>query len=270
MAERDRRREILQLVAQGDLTPDEAAQLLAEVETSGTPAASSGEETEIRIDSPIPPPAPSPSRANADADGEVVAIRVHSNCRAVSIVGDPDVHTAVAEGDHVVRMEGDVLTIESTLDRAQGFAFIRGPGLRARGVVRASAQYVRPLTVRMNPDLALDSEVEAGSLTIRDVRGPIRAHTSAGAMRVEGFESPIELRITAGSATARGRMTRGSSRIECDAGKVSVRLTADSSVKVRGQVNLGQLNAPDRIGDGDGELEILATLGAVEVGVEDE
>jgi len=77
------------------------------------------------------------------------------------------------------------------------------------------------------------------------------------------------MKVAAGSATARGRMTHGSSRIECDAGKVSVRLSADSSVKVKGRVSLGQLSAPDVVGAGVGTLDIVANLGAVEVAVDD-
>lgn len=195
-------------------------------------------------------------------------MRVRGNCRAVSIVGDPDVHTAVAEGEHAARVEGTTLTIESLLDRSQGFAFIRSPGIRTRSRVRLGADTVRPLTVRMNPALALDAHVDAGSTTIRGVRGPIRANTSAGALRVDGFESPIELRVAAGSATLRGRIARGSSRIECDAGKVSVQLTPDSSVKIRGRVNLGQLSAPDRVGAGDAVLDVVANLGSVDIAVD--
>lgn len=263
MSEPDRRRQILELVASGEITPDEAAQLLtalADQPTDGTdppgePQAT--ERTETRIDRPADPQAPT------DGDPDVVTIRVRSNCRAVSIVGDPEVRTAVAEGDHVARIEGGVLTIESTLERSSGFAFT--PGLRARTVVRVGAQHVRPLNVRMNPALALDSQMDAGSMTIRDVHGPIRAQTSAGALRIQGFTSPIDLRVAAGSATATGRIDHGTSRVECDAGKVSIRLSPDSSVDIHGRVNLGQLNAPERIGDGAGELQIVANLGAVDV-----
>lgn len=258
MSERDRRRQILEFVASGQVTPEEAAQLLESL----PPDAAADPDTHQN-----PPPAVEEAPANPDPDG-VVTIRVRSNCRAVSIVGDPDVHTAIAEGDHTARIEGGVLTIESTLDRAPGFAFMRTPGMRARTMARVGAQHVRPLNVRMNPDLALDTQMDAGSMTIRDVHGPIRAHTSAGALRIQGFTSPIDLRIAAGSATAHGRIDHGTSRVECDAGKVSIRLTPDSSVDIRGRVNLGQLNAPDRIGDGDGELQIVANLGAVDVGLD--
>lgn len=268
MTERDRRRQILELVASGQVTPEEAAQLLEALPPDDAVPEEQADLTEVTETRSSQHDAASTSTpAPADPDA-VVTIRVRSNCRAVSIVGDPDVRTAVAEGDHIARIEGGVLTIESTLDRAPGFAFMRTPEMRARTMVRAGAQHVRPLNVRMNPDLALDSQMDAGSMTIRDVHGPIRAHTSAGALRIQGFDGPIDLRVAAGSATAQGRIDHGTSRVECDAGKVSIRLTADSSVDIKGRVNLGQLNAPDRIGDGAGELQIVANLGAVDVGLD--
>ncbi|MDQ1439445.1 MAG: hypothetical protein QOK43_3074 [Acidimicrobiaceae bacterium] len=341
MVDPDRRREILEQVAAGRVTPEEATELLAHLETAprGAPESSTKAESDsasgppprpagaeaaadpgvqdpsrpappadapptpatpaapaaptrpadpaaaaepvlpadpVQPAEPAPPtdpgPPPDPARASSarpSGDPEILTIRVRGNCRAVAIVGDAAVRTAVAEGDHTARVDGDVLTIESTLERAQGFAFIRSPGIRNRTMIRTGASHVRPLTVRMNPDLALEAQVDAGSMTITGVRAPIRAHTSAGAVRIEGFQSPIELKVAAGSATATGRMDRGASRIECDAGKVTIRLTPDSSVKVRGRVNLGQLSTPDLVGAGDGTLDIVANLGAVDVAVDD-
>jgi hypothetical protein len=331
MADDARRREILHQVAAGEVTPEEAAELLALSEAGGdqgeagaaasaapapaaaaaaAAAASSSSAPPTAPAPPPPPPSPAPPAAgaagaepatpvdeagseppsdsftasfdasadpftepaaapSASGDQAIAIIRIRSNCRAVSIVGDPDVHTAVAEGEHSAHVDGDTLTIESTLERSTGFAFLRSPGGRARGMVRVGTSHVRPLVVRMNPDLALESNVDAGSMTIRGVLGPIRAHTSAGALRIDGFDAPLEIKVAAGSATARGRLDHGASRIECDAGKVSLHLTHDSSVQVRGRVNLGQLSAPERVGAGLGTLDVVANVGAVEIAVED-
>ena len=271
-----RQRQILQQVAAGEVTPEDAAELLARVEAEGA-------GTAVEAEVPAAPPrsadepvsqsggeasgAPAP---RADDDPQVAVIRVRTNCRALSIVGDPEVRTAVAEGEHTARLDGTTLTIESSLDSRSGFAFVRSPGFRTRAMVKVGADQIRPLVVRMNPDLALDSQMDAGSMTIRGVHGPIKAHTSAGAMRIDDFDSPIEIKVAAGSATARGRLVDGESRVECDAGKVSIRLSSDSSVKVRGRVNLGQLNAPDSVGGGIGSLDIVANLGAVEVAVDED
>lgn len=265
----DRRRDILERVAARELTPSEAAELLAHAEPDDHPADGARPWAgPLRTETAPGPQAPPAGPASED-DPEVARVRVRGNCRAVSIVGDPDVRTAVAEGAHTARLEGGVLTIESLIEPSHGFAFIRAPGLRSRARVRMGADYVRPLMVRMNPALALDAQVDAGSMAIRSVRGPIRANTSAGAIRVDDLDGPIDLRVAAGSATVRGRLAGGTSRIECDAGKVTVHLTADSNVTIRGRVNLGQLMAPDVIGTGEGVLDVEANLGAIEVAVDD-
>lgn len=286
MPARDRRRQILELVASGQVTPEEAAQLLAEVEAE---TARIGDATAAHADAHTtagagthdhrsggqgpgePRPAASRPASARTGDPEISQVRVRGNCRAVSIIGDDDVSTAVAEGDHTARVEAGVLIIESLIERSHGFAFIRSPVSRARGRVRIGADTVRPLAIRMNPALALESHVDAGSMTVRGVRGPIRASTSAGAVRIDDFEGPIELRVAAGSASVRGRLAggTGTSRIECDAGKITVRLTPDSDVTIRGRVNLGQLMAPDVVGTGEALLEVVANLGAVEVTVDD-
>jgi hypothetical protein len=185
-------------------------------------------------------------------------------------VGDSSITTATVDGEHTAEVEGDTLRIDGTVEAASGFAFIRNRPAMARAAARAGGHNIRPLVIRMHPNLALDTDIDAGTVTVVGVHGPIRARTSAGSVRIEDFQAPIDLRVTAGSVVASGRLDHGSSRIECDAGKVSLRLSHDSSVEVRGRVNLGRLSiAEERIGAGAGVLDVVANLGAVEVEVEE-
>jgi hypothetical protein len=271
-----RRRQILEQVARGELSPDAAAELLAldpdhsSLHDAAGPAPNPAPTFEPGPTSaPGPTPEPEPAshtdpHADPGADAAITAIHIRSACRAVSVIGDADVRTAVAEGDHTARVEGGVMTIEAHLESTSGFSFIRAggfPGRQSRARIRIGDAVrplnVRPLVVRMNPALRLQSHVDAGSVTVSGVHGPIAAHASAGAVRIDDFQSPITIKVAAGSATARGRITGGASRIECDAGKVS------------GHVTLGQLSAPDSIGDGAGTLDIVANLGAVDIAVDD-
>jgi len=324
------RREILEQVARGGLTPDQAAELLARLDveaamgggaappgaaansgeqqadadagaaagagpaagTRASPDASAGPDqdggpgqTAVPLhgsagpaDTTADPAArgraagggPADTAGSADTPAGIAKVRLRSTCRAVTVIGDPDVHTAVVDGEHTATVEGDAFVIHAILDHPPGFSFLRtpgGPGLRAR--VRLGGEAIRPLVVRMNPRLGFDGEIDAGSMTVRGVQGPIRGQVSAGALRVDDFDGPIDLKVAAGAATARGRIDHGVSRIECDAGKVTLRLTHDSSVAVHGRVNLGQLSAPDMVGDGDGTLEVVASLGGVEITVEE-
>ncbi|HZQ27943.1 MAG TPA: hypothetical protein VFA94_09600 [Acidimicrobiales bacterium] len=282
MTDDGERRRILEQVAAGAISPEEAADLLAALDAGRQPPPPPPAQVAPPPGSPPPGAAPpgspppgaappgSPPPPTPGDDTPVQRIRVRAAFRAVSVVGDSGVRTATVDGEHTASVEGDTLRIEGVVEPAAGFAFIRSGPAAARAAMRASAHNIRPLVVRMNPSLALDSDVDAGTVTVVGVRGPIRARTSAGSVRIEDFESPLDLHVTAGSVVARGRLDHGSSRIECEAGKVSLRLTSDSSVEVRGRVNLGKLSiAEERIGAGAGLLDVVANLGAVEVEVED-
>ena len=93
----------------------------------------------------------------------------------------------------------------------------------------------------MNPELDLEVEVSAGSVRVAGVHGEINARCSAGNLRIEGFESPLDLTVAAGSISATGVLDSGKSHIQCDAGRVSVRLEEGSSVRVTSQANLGKV-----------------------------
>jgi hypothetical protein len=240
----DRRREILQRVAAGELSPDEAAALLDE-------------------------PAAEGAVATATLPGERAArLRVVRTAGWTEIVGDPGVQEAVAEGPHVARRQGDTLIIEGEEDTAElpGFRFSWRRGYHFH------FGDVKPLRIRMNPNLPLEVEAQAGSLRVQDVKGPIRAEVQAGQTRIEGFEAPLQLTARAGSVRASGHLDQGSSRISCEAGSVKLRLDSASSVKVTARTTLGSITVdgrPDRgswvIGDGQGSLDIETTMGSVRV-----
>ena len=243
------RREILKQVAAGELSPEEAARGLDELDARG------------------------PTVVTTEIPGERAArVRVVRTAGWAEIVGDPSVQEAVAEGPHSARREGDTLIIEGEEDSAElpGFRFSWRRGYHVR-----LGHHVRPLQVRVNPDLPLEVEAQAGSLRVRGVRAPIRAEVQAGQTRIEGFASPLQLNVQAGSVRASGRLDHGSSRIKCEAGTVRVRLEPSSSVRVTARTTLGRISVdgrPERdgwvVGAGDGSLDIETTMGAVWVSAE--
>jgi hypothetical protein len=241
----DRRREILRQVAVGELSPDEAATMLDEPEGRGQMVATTT----------IP-------------GQRATRLRVVRTAGWTEIVGDPGVQEAVAEGPHVARREGDTLIIEGEEDTAElpGFRFSwrRGYHLHFGDV--------RPLRIRMNPDLPLEVEAQAGSLRVRDVKGPIRADVQAGQTRIEGFAAPLQLNARAGSVRASGRLDEGSSHVTCEAGSVKLQLEPSSSVRVTARTTLGSISVAGRedrgtwvIGDGRGTLDVETTMGSVRV-----
>ena len=269
-------RDILSQVAQGSLSPEEAAARLEELER----------------EEPAPGPGPEPETETARE------IRIVRQRGQVEVVGDPSVKEVAVEGPHVARREGDALVIEGEdnwddmfkqgefppnprhrwggWDDIPGFIFTR----------RFSGGWMRgwdsrPLVVRMNPHLPLEITLQAGSARIRGVAAPIRAEVQAGSTSIDGFTGPLSLSVQAGSVRASGRLNHGASRIFCEAGSVQLHLIHDSSVRITARSSIGKISLPtgdgwvvggsDReatIGAGEATLDIEATAGAVKVTAE--
>jgi hypothetical protein len=262
----DRKREILSAVARGDLSPQEAAEQLHALDQP-----------------PEPDPAPLPPSGAGHRPGSV---RIGASLRKVEVVGDPSVREAVADGAHRAWRDGDTLVIESEPgdeddeddDDVEFFRYGRPFGFSSVGRHRVRFGRYDTLRVRMNPDLPLEARVEAGALSVRDVRSPIRARVSAGSAKLDGFAAPLDVEVAAGGFKARGRLDRGQSRVRCDAGSVKLHLEAGSSVAVRGEAHLGAVDIAGRrtqgmfneatsvtVGSGAGSLDIECNLGSVKV-----
>jgi hypothetical protein len=295
----ERQRTILQDVADGRLSPEEAAQLLDEAQEA---------------DADERPDGPSEQRSSTSTAG-IQRVRLVQSFRAARVVGDPDVAEAVVEGPHVVEREGDVLVVHGDEGPGPyGFAFSRGdrpwypsrperperPG-RGRGgenanwwagswgspsgwvgrwgLADAFRRIAEELTVRMRPDLALDADVTAGSLKVAGMIGPLRIAVSGGAASLDRFRGPLDLSVEAGSVKGSGVLAAGSSRIHCQAGSVKLNLERGSSVRIRARTELGKLLLPGdpnwiagaeaarevTVGDGEALLEIEASMGSVVV-----
>lgn len=291
---RETRRTILEAVAAGRISPEEAAARLGQAP---------GEDSRRP---PPPPRGPGPT---------VRVVQVRAAARTVRVVGDPMVAEVAAEGLHQVRREGDTLVVTAHRRDDEGgwgggsFAFV-GPDLgwlarrawseaerrgRGRGRSWARAEWppppwgrpdwrdwhrlVEPLVVRVNPALAVEADVSAGSLTVSGLLGSLEVDVSAGSAALEDVVGPVTVRAQAASVRLRGRLERGASLIRCDAGSVSVTLEAGSSVKVTARAELGRVTLASAgndwalgqttkelvVGDGRASLDIEATMGAIDV-----
>lgn len=248
------RRSILEQVARGDLTPEEAADLLGRTDEPQTQA----------------------------PEGPVARVRLIGAFRTAKIVGDPTVATVSVKGEHRIEQDGDTLVVRAEgyeageIDKGQ-FKFSGKD--RPRVVIGIGAKPF-PLEVRMNPDLPLDVEMAAGSLRVENVRAPIKAEVSAGSVRINGFAAPLDVSVAGGSVTANGLLRAGASRIRCEAGAVKVKLDAGSSVRIAARAGLGKVELPgsnagfivgsgqreSTIGSGEATLDIDVSMGRVSVG----
>lgn len=244
----DAKREILRQVAAGDLSPEEAEARLSELDR----------------------PAASESATSTATLEPATGIKVVRIAGSAEIVGDPGVREVVVEGPHAVRRESGQLVVESRPEPSEGYVF---------GPFQFSTDAHRKLRVRMNPDLPLDAEIQAGSLRILGVKARIKAEISAGSAHIDGFRAPLEVKVQAGSVNATGKLTEGTSHISCEAGSVRVGLDPASSVRIRAHTALGRISIPGSaargvlggethetvVGGGEANLEIDSSMGSVTV-----
>lgn len=264
----DERRTILTDVAEGRLSAEEAAERLNALR---------GE--------PRQEPPPRPGRARR--------IRIVSTIGMVSVVGDASVAEASADAAHRTRYENDTLVVESDDPDMAGTWRASRPGRGARsgppwssaafgwgwGLGWGGTGHRTPFAVRMNPDLPLEVDLTAGSLSVTGVRSPLRLDVGAGTMRLDGVAGPLTLGVTSGGIVVRGQITQGGSQIRCELGKVAVQLDPGSSVRVTGRAHLGKVVLPGKepafgagliedtavVGGGNATLEIETSAGGITV-----
>lgn len=234
------RREILSRVAAGAITPEEAASQLDAI-----------------------------NKDQEDTETGIRRVRVIKRLGSAEVIGDPNVRDAVAEGQHRARIEGDVMIIEGEVVNEPG-TFITRSWL---GFPEHSSG--DRLVVRVNPALALDLQVQAGSLRVNGVEGPIHADVQAGSATIDGFRKPLDLTVQGGSIRANGRLDDGESRIGCDAGSVNLYLERGSSVRIKAQAHMGKIVLPGvagaggaqdvTVGGGAASLLIKTSMGSVRV-----
>jgi hypothetical protein len=278
----DPRREILGRVARGELTAEEGASLLDELDREGS---SENQHDEAE---------PSGEARTGVATAGVSRIRIERSFGSVTVIGDPEVQEAVAEGPHRAERRDGTFVISNLIDDGAGFTFSGPGGYRWhrgwRHERRANRNWWREgfnfggfdaLRVRMNPDLPLEVLCQAGSLTVQGVRGPIQGDVQAGSASIDDFEGPLNLTLQAGTFRGRGRLQSGASRIHSEAGSIRLHLTRGSSVTIHGHTTMGRLSLGDQrsddvfvlgggsremvVGDGEAALDVDSTMGSVRV-----
>jgi hypothetical protein len=275
------RRAILEAVARGDLGPDQAAQRLRAASHDLPPDERPLDESDLVDDPPAPDPEPDPTRV---LPGSARRLRVDANAGSVRIVGDPSVAVVDVEGDHEVQEEGDTVVVRCAplrdldLDidwehphrrgRHGGFA-MRPPRMRMNELRRRFQ-----VTVRVNPELPLETRIAAGAVSVRGVRAPITCDVDAGAARLHDVMGPLTARVNAGALSVDGRLIDDDWRVSCDMGATTIRLDPDSSARVRANVNMGRCDVrlPGRregeeyvVGGGRGRLDLAGSMSSISV-----
>jgi len=257
---KDLQREIVNQVASGRISAEEGAARLDSLDA---------------VEVPVQPPSSVGPAVAAAAPASTRRVKVANVGASAEIVGDPTVAYAIADGPHRARQEGDTMVIEQgPLSESDHFRF--GRDERRDFAVDFGR---RKLKVRMNPDLSLAVQVNAGSLRVEGVHGAITGEVLAGSCKISDFTSPLDFTIQAGNFSASGRLDAGASKVRCEMGNVAINLEKGSSVKVTTHttmgratfdsggepVNLGQAGKEVMVGSGAGSLDIDCTMGNVRV-----
>lgn len=246
-------RSILDRVASGEITPEEGQDLLDRA--PGGPAAAHE------------PP--------------ITAVAVHGAGVRLTVVADPTVDTAVAEGSHRVERVGDRLLIHS--ETAEGGYETQTPRSTFMTWINTGLRGGRSLRVRVNPGLPLDVSIIAGSLLLAGAQAPVHVVVEAASAKLEGGRGPVQLAASTGSAEVSWQFI-GDSSVSVELGSASVRVLPGSDAVVTTESSMAtvSLRSPDgttsgsptgaalrpvTAGSGNGRLAISARLGSADVTV---
>lgn len=283
----DERREILEAVARGEITPEEAAERL-----DGGPARRI-EIHKIELGGDHDVDDDEPERQSTTVDDDVRAVRVAAAIGTVRVLGDPEVTGVSVEGPHRVRHSDGVLVVESeplaAVDEddehemvhlgqnvAAAFSFVTG-GRRRQVRLRHPRRSVTE--VRVNPSLPLTVDVSAGTARVSRIEAPLTLDVSAGSCKVTEHAGSVTGSVAAGSLSVRGRIT-GEGDLSCEAGALSIVLEPGSDVEVDVDLNMGNLSikSPDApngssrarhvvVGEGTGRLGVSGNMSSVKIEV---
>src|SRR2546427_7959132 len=173
----DKRRQILNQVRTGTITAEEGAARLDELASENA----AGTATRER-------PAPAALQPAPNA----ASVKVVSQFGSAEVVADPTVATAVAEGPHRVRLDGNTMVIEHVpFQEEDTFTF----GMAGRRIEINGFDFKtrRGLKVRMNPDLPLVASVQAGSLRVAGVHLPVSGPVLVGIFNVHILPRSIHI-----------------------------------------------------------------------------
>jgi hypothetical protein len=206
--------------------------------------------------------------------GGVTKISVRAVGRRVRIIGETSVATISADGPHVLRRNGSVLEVSSDGEMGSsldGFSILRAPRnldeFRALGLGKE-------LLIKVNPNILVDVEVTAGSLNTERVPHLGKVRVTAGGAKLLDVREINDALIQAGSATIKGAITTGRSRVRAESGSLSLHLADDSNVTITGDAQLGKVswsgghqgNVDEVVmGNGSAKLEVEVVMGHAQV-----
>lgn len=242
-------RTLLTRVASGELSPEDAQALL-----SAEPIAA------------------------VQAPAAIRAVVIRASAVRLTVIADPTVDTAIAEGPHRVEHDGDKLIIHS--DLSQGSYSAETPRSAFMNWVNAGLRAGAALRVRVNPELPLEVLNLAGALELSGHQAALSVGVEAGSAKIRGGRGPLKLSVSTGSADVEWQFI-GQSSVSSEMGSAQVTVLPGSDVLVTAESTAGsaQIRMAEgshksdgsggtqvvTVGAGAGRLDVSAKLGSASV-----
>jgi len=204
--------------------------------------------------------------SNVPMPAGVQRVTVRAIGRRVRLIGEPAVNGVAVDGPHVIKRDGDTLSISSEGDMGvsiDGFSMLRNP-TDLKSHVNGLA---KELSIRVNPGLQVEVEVTGGSVHAERLPGLSRVRVTAGTAKVSDVDGPIDLLVQAGSANLDAQITKGRSRVRVESGTANVALRRGSDVRVHTEAQLGRVTWTGAVSGQSKDVEIGRGRAALDVEV---
>ncbi len=204
--------------------------------------------------------------SNVPVPSGVQRVTIRAIGRRVRLIGEPAVSGVAVDGPHVIKRDGDTLSINSEGDMGvsiDGFSMLRNP-TDLKSHVNGLA---KELSIRVNPMLQVEIEVTGGSVTAERLPGLTRVRVTAGTAKVTDVDGPIDLLVQAGSASLDAQITKGRSRVRVESGTAAVNLRRGSDVRVHTESQLGRVTWTGAVSGQSKDVEIGRGRAALDVEV---
>jgi hypothetical protein len=249
---------VLKRVASGELTPEEALELLDQqsgkadepIQPSQNNAAEPAPVTGATSSEPIfgTPGTPMTPRTAIPLPAGLQRLKVNSSYRSLEIVGDPEVAQALVTGEHSVQLQDGVMVVTTpgpwdSDNEAPLFSFSALP--RTLNWIRSWRD--RRVRIRVNPAIPLELDLTGVELNLSGMTGVLTARINASAAKLDHIKGAIDLQTF--SASLKGSVViLGNSQLVSESSSVRLTLAAGSDVRVEATSRMGRLNLPDDAG----------------------
>ncbi|MFC5848480.1 hypothetical protein [Deinococcus petrolearius] len=298
-AAEDFRSQVQRLVAEGKLTPEEARDLLADLNgpepqaaaVAQEPEAAPGAEAHRAAGAGEPRSAPATQDLVLKVSGYLLTVVHDAGVPEPQLSANPGGELRLSSGPEGWKVERErkghdarpwpplqaILSVPFMPRQVR--ARVEGGNLTLPDTAGELQAEVNGGVVRTGRALALKAEVNGGNLSAGEVEGHTELRINGGTLSLAGARS-LNASVNGGNLTWAGELRGGDHHVELNAGNVSLHLREGSSLRLEADVTLGALRTdfPTRksggfmashhagqLGDGAARLTCQVTAGQLSV-----